>query len=128
MLSHACRFLVDLSCVPAIAESCLDCQQGEAATMKTTKFFAVTNSNGLVAQELQATTRTEAIAEVKAAISDRSAQAWLDCYQAALEEACGVFCSNASFDEALELCGNAGARFVWDEQSDDTWSVWSHTA
>jgi len=94
--------------------------------MATTKFFAVTNNNGLISQELQASSKFDAIREVKAAIADRSAISWLDDYQTALEDACGVSCDGLSYPEALEQCAAEGAEFVWGEPSDDRWNIWSH--
>jgi hypothetical protein len=93
--------------------------------MATIKFYAVTNNNGLISQELSANTAAEAVREVKAAVSDRSAQAWLDDNQTDLEVACGVDTNGMTYDNGLQLCSEAGAEFVWGEPSDDTWNVWS---
>jgi hypothetical protein len=66
-----------------------------------TKFYAVTNANGLISQELQASSKEEAIKEVKNAVADRAAISWIDDNQTDLEDACGVSCNDMSYDEAL---------------------------
>jgi hypothetical protein len=95
--------------------------------MANTKYFAVTNNNGLISQELSATTKSDAIREVKDAVADKSAIAWHDDNQTDLEDACDVSCEGLSYTDALELCEGAGAEFVWGEPSDDKWNIWSHT-
>jgi len=91
----------------------------------TTKFYATTDANGLISHELNATTKSEAIAEVKAAVVDRSATDWVDGTQLDIEDELGVNCNNMSHSEALEACIDAGADFVWGEQTGDSWDIWS---
>jgi hypothetical protein len=82
--------------------------------MKTTKFFAVINNyNGPISRELTATTETDAVREVKSAVADKSAVAWLDDNQTALEDAFYVCCDDLSY--------------VWGEPGDDKWNIWSVT-
>ena len=89
------------------------------------KYFAVTNANGLISQELTASTKSEAIAEVKAAVADKSAIDWIDGSQTDMEDELGINCDNLSFSSALEKCAARGAEYVWGDQSDDSWNIWS---
>lgn len=89
------------------------------------KYFAVTNANGLISQELQATTAADAIAEVKEAIADHASVDWINDAQTDLEDACGVSCDDLSYSAALELCQEAGASYVWGELTDDSWNILS---
>jgi hypothetical protein len=90
------------------------------------RFYAVTNFNGLISQELEAETRSKAIREVKKAIADKSYQSWLDCVPTSLEDACEIDCSDMSYSKALELCSRAGAEFEWGEPTDDSWNIYSY--
>lgn len=93
-----------------------------------TNYFATTNNNGLISQKLTAPTAADAIAEVKAAIADRSAVDWYNGNQTDLEDACGVECDGLDYNAALAKCVEHGAKFVWGEPSDDQWNIWSHRA
>lgn len=88
------------------------------------KFYAVTNCNGLISQELEAKIIGDAIREVKEAIANKDDLNWDNFTD--LEDACGVNCNDLSYATGLELCVDAGAEFEWGEPTDDSWNIYSY--
>jgi hypothetical protein len=91
----------------------------------TTNYFAVCNANGLISRALLGRTKSEAVAELKDAIADRASVDWIDDSSTDLEDACECNCDGMSYSDALAHCQDNGGSFVWGDQSDDSWDIWS---
>ena len=93
--------------------------------MKTAKYFAVANANGLISHMLEADSLSSARTELAEAVESGEARNWVDAADTDMEDDLDCTCPGISAERALRRCAKRGAELVYGENTSDSWNIWS---